>query len=248
MIQRKNKTIGIVGGMGPMATVDLFHKIVAMTQSETDMGHLHILVDNNTNIPDRTAAILCGGPNPVPEMVRSALLLERDGADVLIMGCNTAHYFYPEIRQFVHIPFLNMIQETAKEIQRKGYCCAGLLATDGTVQSAVYAAEFERCNLELLVPVDQEQKAIMDMIYHGIKSNAVDWDTEMVVQTIENMKAKGAQAVVLGCTELPIAFSTYSIRCCLPVIDPTTILARQAILSVGGQIRPEYQEKSSVLL
>ena len=133
-----SKTIGILGGMGAMATVDLFHKIVEMTYSQSDSGHLHIIVDNNTLIPDRTQAILHNGPSPLPQMVRSAISLERSGADILIMGCNTAHYYYRDICRFVCVPFLNMIKETAKDVRRRTYNRVGLLATDGTIESGVY--------------------------------------------------------------------------------------------------------------
>ena len=129
-----SKTIGILGGMGAMATVDLFHKIVEMTYSQSDSGHLHIIVDNNTLIPDRTQAILHNGPSPLPQMVRSAISLERSGADILIMGCNTAHYYYRDICRFVCVPFLNMIKETAKDVRRRTYNRVGLLATDGILK------------------------------------------------------------------------------------------------------------------
>ena len=236
-----NKTIGIIGGMGPMATVQLFHKIVAMTRSETDTGHLHILVDDNTNIPDRTDAILNEGDDPVPEMVRSALRLEQSGADILIMSCNTAHYFYPEICRFIHIPFLNMIWETAKEAKRQGFCRAGLLATDGTIGTRIYEREFKRYGLELTLPAGPEQKAVMDLIYQGVKAGTDEWDTAPIERVVEHMKENGAQAVILGCTELPLAFSEYHIRSGLPVIDPTEILAKQAILAAGGNLRSEYK-------
>ena len=124
------KTIGIVGGMGPLATSDLFRKIVEITDAASDQEHVRVCIDNNTEIPDRTAAILKGGEDPVPEMVKSAVRLQGMGADVLIMPCNTAHYFYDRLTPFVDTPFLNMIEETAKEIKRRGIKKAGLLATD----------------------------------------------------------------------------------------------------------------------
>ena len=236
-----NKTLGIIGGMGPMATVQLFHRIVSMTRSETDMGHLHILIDNNTKIPDRTDAILHEGDNPVPEMVRSALCLEQSGAEILIMSCNTAHYFYPEICRFVHVPFLNMIWETAKETKRQGFCRAGLLATDGTIRTGIYEREFKRYGLELILPDAPEQKEVMNLIYQGVKSGTDEWYTAPVERIVEHMKENGAQTVILGCTELPLAFSEYHIHSRLPVIDPMEILAKQAISAAGGILRPEYK-------
>ena len=107
------KTIGIIGGMGPMATVDLMKKVILATDAREDQEHIPILVDNNTNIPDRTAAILGEGEDPLPELLKSEDRLTDAGADFLIMGCNTAHYFLPLMLPNLRIPVINMIEETA---------------------------------------------------------------------------------------------------------------------------------------
>lgn len=123
MVNKKDKnkkTIGILGGMGPLATSDLFKKIIDVTDVDKDQDYPRVLIDNNTNIPDRTMAILHGGESPVPEMVRSTTVLSEMGADVLIIPCNTAHYFYNVIADSVTIPVLNMIKETAAEALAKG--------------------------------------------------------------------------------------------------------------------------------
>ena len=232
-----SKTIGILGGMGALATVDLFHKIVNMTYSDSDSGHLHIIVDNNTLIPDRTKAILHNGPSPLPEMIRSAISLERSGADILIMGCNTAHYYYRDICRFVKVPFLNMIKETAAEARRRSFCRVGLLATDGTIASGVYKNEFLKEHIDLLTPEAGYQGTVMDIIYRGVKAGRSDWDTAPLADTLRNLEKRGAQAVILGCTELPLAFSIYHINSRIPLIDPTAVLARQAILAAGGRVR-----------
>jgi len=129
--------IGIIGGMGPLATADLFRKIICMTKAASDQEHIHIVIDNNTEIPDRTRAILYGGATPLPALARSALKLEVMGADLLLMACNTAHYFYDQMQPFIHVPMLHMPEETAFEVQRRGLTCVGLLATDGTCQTGI---------------------------------------------------------------------------------------------------------------
>lgn len=240
MQTKQNRTIGILGGMGPLATVDLFRRIVEMADSPNDQGHPRVLIDSNTNISDRTAAILNGGADPLPEMVRAALLLERGGADVLIMGCNTAHYFYPEICRFVHVPFLNMLEETAKAALDKGFGSVGLLATDGTIRSGVYAREFERHGIELLTPGPEGQKALMEMIYSGVKAGKTSWPTGAVAQVLSDLAGRGARAAVLGCTELPLALENYRIESPLPLLDPTAILAKSALAAVGSKIRAEF--------
>ena len=102
------KTIGILGGMGPLATADLFEKITLLTKAETDRDHIRVYIDSNTNIPDRTAAILNGGADPVPEMADALKHLEQCGADCVIMPCNTAHYFLPRLQAMTKLPFLSI--------------------------------------------------------------------------------------------------------------------------------------------
>ena len=127
------KIIGIIGGMGPLATADLFEKIIRATAAARDQDFPHVIVDCNTDIPDRTAAILMGGEDPVPQLVRSANTLAAAGADVLIMPCNTAHWFYDELCLRTHLPVLHMLRLTADRLERAGVNAVGLLVTDRTI-------------------------------------------------------------------------------------------------------------------
>ena len=229
------KTIGIIGGMGPLATADLFRKIVVHTQAGCDQEHIHVLMDNNTAIPDRTAALLSGGADPLPQMTKSARLLEQAGADCLIMPCNTAHCFHAAVQETVHIPLLNMLELTCSALQQQGIRCAGLLATNGTVQTGVYARMAERFGLTLLTPDAAGQQAVMDMIYQGVKAGKEDFDTTQVCKAVEDLQSRGAQTMILGCTELPLAVEMYHLD--FPAIDPTLELAKGAIRFAGGTVR-----------
>jgi len=237
--KKENKTIGIIGGMGPLATVDLFAKIVNLCDCKTDLEHPRVLIDSNANGPDRSPAILRGGPSPLSDMVRSALTLERGGADVLVMACNTAHYFYNDIIPYVRIPFLNMLEETAKYIHEKGYTTVALMCTDGTTKSGVYHRELEKFNINVLTLNEKDQEITLQMIHDGVKAGSKTWDTVEITRIIADFAAAGAQAVIMGCTELPVAFSQYEIDSCLPTIDPTEIIARSAIRFVGVKVRGE---------
>jgi len=221
------KTIGIIGGMGPLATCDLFRKIIDITDAATDQQHVRVCIDSNTQIPDRTAAILSGGANPVPELVKSAGYLQQMGADVLIMPCNTAHYFYPQVAKTVMVPYLNMLNETADAIQKKGIRRVGLLATDGTLQSGVYKDAFAPFGIEMLVPDEGGQRAVMELIYDGVKAGNYALDTSRFLAAVADLQSRGAEAMVLGCTELPCAMDLYHFD--FPVIDPTLILASRAL-------------------
>ena len=224
--------------MGPLATCDLFSKIIQITDASCDQEHVRICIDNNTEISDRTNAIIRHGKDPVPEMVKSAVRLQSFGADVLIMPCNTAHYFYDRILPFVDIPFLSMIDETAKVISDRGLRKVGLLATDGTLQTAVYEKAFKKRGISIMVPPPENQVHIMDLIYNGVKAGNKEIDTKPTKKTIEDLFRKGAQTLVLGCTELPVAFDLYGFD--YPKTDPTLILASRAVQFVGAKVKKEY--------
>lgn len=134
------KVIGILGGMGPEATIDLFYKIIKLTPAEKDQDHLRIIIDNNPKIPDRIAAILGKGEDPLPVLQETARNLEKAGADFIIIPCNTAHYFLSSIQESIKIPILNMIEETAKETQKRipQIQKVGLLASIGVYETKIY--------------------------------------------------------------------------------------------------------------
>ena len=230
----EKKTIGIIGGMGPLATADLFEKIVGHTKAACDQEHLHVVIDSNTNIPDRTAALLHGGADPLPELTGSARRLEAMGADVLIMPCNTAHSYYDGISAAVSVPVLHMVRLTAQALVERGVKKAGLLATDGTVQTGIYQKSFAGSGVELLTPDEAGQRAVMEMIYQGVKAGDMGFDARPARQAMERLLAAGAEVLILGCTELPLAVKLYGID--LPAVDPTLELALAAIRLAGGEM------------
>ena len=230
------KTLGIIGGMGPLATADLFRKIVEHTEAACDQEHIHILIDNNTNIPDRTKALLEGGADPTEELQKSAKRLIAAGAEGLMMPCNTAHNFYEAVRSVSDVPVLHMIDLTRDSLKEKGVTCAGLLATTGTFRTGIYQSRFAG-QIELLTPNEEEQEAVMDMIYGGVKAGVMDYDASRVQKTAEKLIAQGAQTIILGCTELPLAMDLYELD--FPATDPTLELAKGAIRFAGGKVKGE---------
>ena len=227
-----HKTIGIIGGMGPLATADLFRKIVLNTDAPNDQEHLRVLIDNNTAIPDRTSALLNDGEDPVPQMCKSARLLEQMGAELLLIPCNTAHCFHKAVQQSVGVPVLHMIQVTAKVLKDQGVDTVGLLATDGTVRCGLYERVCAEYGITTLCPEEAEQKAVMDLIYNGVKAGRADYDASTVKKTINHLLQRGAKAIILGCTELPLAVTMYGLKA--PFVDPTLELARAAIVAANG--------------
>ena len=229
------KKLGIIGGMGPLATCDLFRKIVENTAADSDREHIHIIIDNNSAIPDRTAAILRGGADPLPKMKESLNRLTQAGADVVIMGCNTAHYFYDALGENCKVERLNMLYETMAYLKAQGIKKAGLLASSGTVESGIYARAAEKYGIELVCPLGSEQDAVMGVIYDGVKAGKTDYDTSDFIKTVDNLISRGAETLILGCTELPLAMDMYSLS--FPAVDPTLILAKTAIKACGYEVK-----------
>lgn len=228
------KTIGIIGGMGPLATADLFKCIVQMTNAKSDNDHIPILIDNNTRISDRTAAIINDGKDPRPELIKSAGRLVQMGADFLIMPCNTAHYFYDDIIREVNIPFINMIDETVSVAKHKGFKTVGLLSTAGTSQCGIYDTAFNKAGISVVKPYEKEQKHVTSIIYDAVKAGNFSIDITAFKRVVSNLIEQGAQVLVLACTELPIAFDVYKLS--ESTLNPTTILAAAAIKAAGAQL------------
>lgn len=227
------KSIGILGGMGPLATADLFRKIVLLTDAERDNDHIRVYIDDNASIPDRTAAILSGGADPLPAMTDSLRKLEGCGADCIIMPCNTAHYFLPRLQALTDVPFLSMLEATARacRLQFPGGTAA-VLATKGTLAAGLYQQVLAAESVPCLVPGPAEQDALMRVIYDGVKAGRPPEDYRADMETVlSRLSAQGAGYFILGCTELPLAVQALALA--VPAVDPTTELAKAAIRFCG---------------
>ncbi len=231
------KSIGILGGMGPLATADLFRKIVTMTKAGCDNDHIRIYIDDNSAIPDRTAAILSGGKDPVEEMSDSLRKLIACGADCILMPCNTAHYFLPRLQAQTDVPFISMLEATAKTCaeQFPGKTAA-ILATKGTLATGLYEKALSEQQVSYLIPSDAEQDALMRVIYEGVKADAdpEDYRSDMEL-VLTQMAQRGADYFILGCTELPLAAQLLQLP--QTTVDPTGELAKAAILFCGYEVK-----------
>ena len=230
------KTIGILGGMGPLATADLFRKITCLTKADCDNDHIRVYIDSNARIPDRTAAILAGGTDPVPEMTSALRHLEACGADCIIMPCNTAHYFLPQLQAKTEIPFLSMLSATAKTCAAKfPGKTAAILGTKGTLATGLYDRALETESVRFLLPEETERDELMRLIYDVVKaSKPLLPETEAWRALLDGLRARGADYFILGCTELPILADTLPVSG--PFVDPTAELAKAAIRFCGYSV------------
>lgn len=231
------KTIGILGGMGPLATADLFRKIVVMTKADSDNDHIRIFIDNNAAIPDRTAAILRGGKDPTEEMASALRNLEKCGADCIIVPCNTAHYFIPRLQEMTDIPILNMLEITAREAAKRFPGKKGaILATTGTLSTGLYDRALAASGVDTVVPDEAQQKTLMYLIYDVVKaSRPLREAAETWAKLLEELRGRGADYFILGCTELPILADNLDAPG--PFIDPTSELAAAAIRFCGYEVK-----------
>ena len=231
------KTIGILGGMGPLATADLYRKIIEHTRADRDSEHIRVYIDGNAAIPDRTAAILHGGEDPVPEMLSALRHLEACGADCIIMPCNTAHYFLPRLREQTALPILDMQRITAAVCRE---CFPGktaaILATDGTVQSGLYDRALDAEGVRWIHPGEYEQKTLMHLIYDVVKaSRPMEPEKEHWDAILDTLRGQGADLFILGCTELPVLAGVLPSEG--PFLDPTDELAKAAIRFCGYEVK-----------
>ena len=217
------KTIGIIGGMGPEAAMDLAKKILNHTPAKRDQEHIPVLIYNNTAIPDRTEYLLGGGEDPTEELIHTAKVLEGAGAELLLLSCNTAHAFYEKVQAGVKVPILNMIDWTAKRAKETGGQYM-LLATQGSYKIGLYERAFQREGVSLVLPEEKIRQHLMHWIYDGVKAGKV----ANVLPEVEKFldKIKGF-VPVLACTELPLLFD--ALPCSVSVLDPTDIVAEVAV-------------------
>lgn len=229
------KTVGIMGGMGPMATADLVYNIVSQTKAERDSDHIHLIIDSDGTVPDRTEAILHGGESPVPKLCTMAKKLEYMGADIIAISCNTSHYFYDEICDAVEVPVLNMLDETARFVSRSGAKEVLLLATDATVKMGLYEKYLSRYGINTRYMSDEGQGEVMKLIYDCVKAGHYEFDVDRFRVLLRDAGAEEI-ATILGCTELPIAFKRFELSG-FHTIDPSNILAKAIIRAAGGTLK-----------
>lgn len=224
----QEKIIGIIGGMGPEATVDLFQKILDKTAAAEDQDHHRVLIYNNPKIPDRTAAILGDAESPLAELVKTAKTLEKAGASFLVIPCNTAHYFAAEIQKAVNIDIINMIAETAKQIAQTGAIKkVGIMGTKAVIDTGIYDQKLADLGIEVVKPFSEQKAKLMEIIYAIKSSSATEKMEQQLTQIALSLLDRGADAVVLGCTELPLLFNQISFE--QPLFIPQEILAASAV-------------------
>jgi aspartate racemase len=226
--------LGVIGGMGPLATADFFRKLIAATPATSDEQHIPVLIHSVPQIPSRPAAILRGGPAPLPELLRARDRLLAAGATLLAMPCNTAHHWYPDLTQGCSVPFVHIVDAVAAVLDARRPAdptqrCVGLIATEATLAARIYDQGLVARQLQLLTPDAREYRAAVQPAIDAVKSNASADGGRLIEPVVRSLLARGAGCVVLACTEIPIALDAIDSPLRAQCIDSTDALARACI-------------------
>ncbi len=235
--RERNEPVGVLGGLGPAATVHFMHRLVELTDAARDQDHVDLLVWQHGSIPDRTAALLGAGESPEPALVADAVALERAGARFIAIPCNTAVVWVERLRAAVGVDVLDTVDETVAAARRAvpGLTRLGVLATDGTLFAGTYAAAARRAGVELVVPEPEVQREAMSVIYDGVKAgNPVPRGRFEAL--VEHLRGLGAEAVALGCTELSVLAGELGVDD-PSVVDSIDAVAREVIRRAGAPLR-----------
>ncbi|MDM7831349.1 cysteate racemase [Cellulomonas edaphi] len=234
-----SEPVGVIGGVGPLATVYFMDKVVRLTQAARDQDHVDMVVMQHATIPDRTEYILgVSSDDPGPVMAADARTLERVGVSFIVVPCNTAHHFTAEVVAATSVPVLSIVEETIAEVveQRPGTRTVGVLATSGTLAAQVYQHAAEARGLSWVVPTDDEQAVVMRVIYDQVKAGQPA-DLAALRGVAQALVARGAQTIVLGCTELSVVADDADLLADPLYVDSLDVLARRTIERAGRRLR-----------
>ncbi len=229
--------LGVLGGMGPQATNTFYQFVIDRTDARSDQEHVNALILSDSQMPDRTEAILGsdGERDAVfRRLLADARMLEGAGCTVIAVPCNTSHFFLDRVQEQISIPILHMIRETARELAAQGKRRPGVLGTDGTIQTGLYQKEFAAVGIQAVVPSPQAQAQVMSLIYEDVKAGR-DGDPQKFSAIHRDLEAQGCDCGVLACTELSVFASQHH----LPPFytDAMAVLAERAVLACHKPLR-----------
>jgi aspartate racemase len=222
--------LGVLGGMGPMATVDFMTKIARNTPATCDQEHIEIIVCSAARIPDRTTAIRGGGCDPFPAMLTALRRLERAGAGVIAIACNTAHNWHAALQAKTRRPILHIVDAVVDHLAGLDVTEGriGLLATDGTIAANIYPPRLAARGFTCVVPDAARQTDVMRAI-RLVKAGRCEEANALLVATAHALIAGDCRFIVMGCTEIPLALASADEPLRQRLIDPTDVLARACV-------------------
>lgn len=235
------KKLGVIGGVGPMATALFMKMIIEMTDAKNDQEHIEMVIYNCPQIPDRTNYILGKSTqDPAPKMIELGRKLAEEGAELIAIPCITAHYFYDELSAAIHVPIINIIEEVCGFLTERNIHCAGLMATSGTIASGLFQNAFTAAGCTLILPDEAEQEDLMHVIYENVKAGR-PVDMQRFERVAKHLRNAGAEVIILGCTELSVVRENCNLGA--GYLDAMRLLAKCAAERCG-KLKSEYAEGS----
>lgn len=232
--------LGVIGGLGPMATAYFMELLTTMTDADKDQEHLKMIVYSAPDIPDRTEYILGkSNDSPLPGFVEAGRALRSMGVRLLAIPCITAHYFHNEIEAEIGVKTLHAINESAELLCAAGVQCVGLMATDGTIQSGLFQKALEEKGIGVILPSFEGQRRVMSLIYDDVKQGRAP-NMAAFDQVKDELQNRGAQIILLGCTELSVIKRDHELG--EGILDVMEVLASAAITACGKRVRAEYKQ------
>ena len=221
--------LGVIGGLGPLATLKFYELLMKAQHAETEQDYLDVLIYSKPSVPDRTAYIIGeSDADPFESLLDAGKVLEQAKVQAIAMPCVTAHFFYEKLARQINAPFIHIVEETAKDIQARGIKKAGLLATDGTLQAGLFDGTMKKCGIEIIKTTDDEQKTLMEIIYLSLKRGE-NLHKNILGRIANNLTIRGAETVILGCTELSLAAEGLN----MALTDPLAVLAKASLKVCG---------------
>jgi len=240
MSNSETKIAGVLGGMGPDATIDFMSKVIALARAETDQDHARMLVDHNPKVPDRQIDSEEQRLAVREVLAEMAVGLEAAGADFLVMPCNTAHGFYDLAVDRTSIPFINIVDETVAMIKNRepDATTVGVLATDAALKAGLYQSAIHDAGMKILLPSIGEQASLMQQVFK-IKRGDQSAEVAHEMSNIANaLIQRGADVLIAGCTEIPLVIAAE--RMTVPLVSSTDVLAeRTADICLGRSPLPK---------
>ena len=234
---KKEKIVGILGGMGPEATVDLMQRIIRLTPALDDMDHIRCIVDNNPKVPSRIKAIIEGdGEDPGPCMADMGRRLESWGAHFLVIACNTAHYYYDAVQNAVKIPVINLIDLVSNHVKVNfpEHDKVGILSSPAVAMTGLYTKRFKKLGIEDIWPDPDYQASLFNIIKQVKKGNINSNVQNDYTKVCENLLNKGAKIAIIACTELSVLGGGLPIN----TIDAAQVLAREIVQVAKNEKEP----------
>lgn len=232
------KKLGVIGGLGPIATAYFLELVIKMTDVSCDQEHLEMIIYNKPSTPDRTSYIIGKSTvSPLKSLQEVGNQLELQGVDYIAIPCITAHYFYEQLEKGIRVPIIHIIKETVKQLKESGIKKVGIMATDGTIESGLFQKELEENGLVAIVPEKLEQSYVMNLIYQDVKANKPP-EMERFEEVSRSLRKKGAEVIILGCTELSLIKRDYQIG--PGYIDAMEVLAMKSVTMGEVPLKEEY--------